>query len=451
MSLFNHISRLFFIHRLIEKHATGTPEEFANKNRLSKSGLLKILCDMKKLGYQIFFNQRGIRFILAGSLLILCFLNLSCKKLPAGTTVFKIEEIVGRSLDGVMVVLEQHGQAVDTAVIENGKFKLEKLLWDKKMCDIMFWRFAPKGAKVPIIWGHSVEVLVDGSSKIVFRAKNADDILYNRYSIETDSKLISEFEGVRKLINRKIDTIDAKLKTLLPLMDSASKHRDDAKYTVLIEQVRELENLKKYIDHFERNNYILKRPNSYASIYWLSKASDIYVNTSFYTQIAQKLTPKFKQHRYGKDFLWTLADATKKHKDSAEITLDIQSNVQDWKVKQGVKLFVLDFWASWCGPCLEEMPGAMAQKRKLDKQKVQYVFLSYDTNSQYWMANNKKFGLSDSYLIAEKGYFTNLLSIHNIPRYVITNARGKVMVKYAGKPGSQRLIAQIDSCLKQVR
>lgn len=57
MSLFNHISRLFFIDKLIEKQATGTPEQFARKNRLSKSGLLKVLQDMKRLGYPIAYNR----------------------------------------------------------------------------------------------------------------------------------------------------------------------------------------------------------------------------------------------------------------------------------------------------------------------------------------------------------------------------------------------------------
>lgn len=57
MSLLNQIKRLLFIDSLIHNKATGTPQKFAEKNRLSRSHLMNILKDMKELGYPIKYSR----------------------------------------------------------------------------------------------------------------------------------------------------------------------------------------------------------------------------------------------------------------------------------------------------------------------------------------------------------------------------------------------------------
>lgn len=375
-------------------------------------------------------------------------LIISCHRLPEGTTYFEIEGKVGKSLNGVTVVLAQHGQAVDTVVIQNGEFKFKKLLWNKKICTMMFWRYNPKGASVPIKWGHGIDVFVDGDSQMILRAENDDEILYNRYIIETDSKINKQFDQVRVRANKNVVAIELQLAALGKSLDIASESHNEREYNILLERLRILEEEKSTAKHYQIKKFIEQYPNSYPAVYWLSNASDIYVNTPFYTNIARKLAPEFRQHPYGKVFLATLADATNKNSDTAQVMLDLHANLENWKSPpQNTKLLVLDFWASWCVPCLNEIPKAIVQKGQLRKDGVDYVFLSYDTNKLAWQASALKNRLSDSYWISEKKYFTDFLAIHNIPRYVIVNAKGKVMVKHAGKPGSSELKAQIDSCL----
>jgi hypothetical protein len=57
MSVIRHIRRLQFIDYLIRKKATGNLEVFADKNRLSKSGLMQVLNDMKEMGFPIKYNR----------------------------------------------------------------------------------------------------------------------------------------------------------------------------------------------------------------------------------------------------------------------------------------------------------------------------------------------------------------------------------------------------------
>ena len=46
------------------------------------------------------------------------------------------------------------------------------------------------------------------------------------------------------------------------------------------------------------------------------------------------------------------------------------------------KLYVLNFWASWCGPCVEELPYFEKIAGTVDTTKVEFLFISLDFPSQ---------------------------------------------------------------------
>ena len=46
------------------------------------------------------------------------------------------------------------------------------------------------------------------------------------------------------------------------------------------------------------------------------------------------------------------------------------------------KVVVLDFWASWCGPCLEEMPFLIELYQELDHPSLEIVAINVDQNPQ---------------------------------------------------------------------
>ena len=48
----------------------------------------------------------------------------------------------------------------------------------------------------------------------------------------------------------------------------------------------------------------------------------------------------------------------------------------DLDMESGV--VVLNLWASWCEPCLSEMPSMLAAARALKDKGVRFVFVSYD-------------------------------------------------------------------------
>ncbi|HEX2899084.1 MAG TPA: TlpA disulfide reductase family protein [Bacteroidia bacterium] len=46
-------------------------------------------------------------------------------------------------------------------------------------------------------------------------------------------------------------------------------------------------------------------------------------------------------------------------------------------------LYVLNFWSTWCRPCVAEMPYFDRVQRELEGQKVKVIFISLDFKNQY--------------------------------------------------------------------
>jgi thiol-disulfide isomerase/thioredoxin len=62
------------------------------------------------------------------------------------------------------------------------------------------------------------------------------------------------------------------------------------------------------------------------------------------------------------------------------------STVEMTKLNSPVVIY--NFWASWCIPCLEEMPSMMALKKKFNSDQVQIIAINTDEDDQ--MANIQK-------------------------------------------------------------
>lgn len=98
------------------------------------------------------------------------------------------------------------------------------------------------------------------------------------------------------------------------------------------------------------------------------------------------------------------------------------------------KYVLIDFWASWCGPCRREFPylkQALAEAKQFGK----FHILSYsiDDNKDKWVNSIKANQLEDTnwtHISTLKGWssdVTTLFNIKAIPRTILLNPEGKVI------------------------
>ena len=94
------------------------------------------------------------------------------------------------------------------------------------------------------------------------------------------------------------------------------------------------------------------------------------------------------------------------------------------------KYVLLDFWASWCGPCRREMPHVKALYEKYHAKGFDIVGLSLDNDQKAWTGAIDKMGLTWHHLSDLKGWKSlsaTTYGINAIPATLLIGPDGKVV------------------------
>lgn len=108
-----------------------------------------------------------------------------------------------------------------------------------------------------------------------------------------------------------------------------------------------------------------------------------------------------------------------------------QVKLKDLIKKNTGKYVLIDFWASWCAPCLISLPKVKKIKEKYEDA-LSVVYLSLDKSYNPWQKAQEKNSIpkSDSYLIIngmQKDLVINDKKISTIPRYFLYDTKGQLI------------------------
>lgn len=105
------------------------------------------------------------------------------------------------------------------------------------------------------------------------------------------------------------------------------------------------------------------------------------------------------------------------------------------------KVIYIDFWASWCKPCLQEMPHSASLQDSLKNRDVTFLYISLDTSTDSWIrASNKlNFDYSQHFLFKSESKLKDLFALQAIPKYIIIDKKGNIYSPDAPRPSDPRL------------
>jgi thiol-disulfide isomerase/thioredoxin len=130
------------------------------------------------------------------------------------------------------------------------------------------------------------------------------------------------------------------------------------------------------------------------------------------------------------------------------------------------RLLVIDFWATWCSPCLREAPHFNRLREKYRDQDVRFITVSIDDEFQHWRTYLNKpdspFGTEDNYWLGmqeENPFFAFTYTqmeidsmqtvLVGLPKYVILSATGMILQNDTLKPSSPDFEQNLAAFLNQ--
>jgi thiol-disulfide isomerase/thioredoxin len=135
-------------------------------------------------------------------------------------------------------------------------------------------------------------------------------------------------------------------------------------------------------------------------------------------------------------------------KPAPEIDLDLLDGTKFVLSGQRGKIIVLDFWASWCGPCLQVMPQVDAVAHEFADQGVKLVAINLEEQEDRIKAALDRLKLKTQVALDRDGRTAERYGATSIPQTVIIDREGNVVRLFVG--GGARFGDQLRTALQEV-
>lgn len=371
--------------------------------------------------------MKKILFVLTASAAI-----ISCSKVKDGE--YLITGTATGVENGKTIILQGQDPvtrmtvALDTVKVENGKFEIKG-----KVTEPAFHTLILQGANAPfpfILETGEINVAIDKDSihksKATGTYNNEEYVKFNEDLTKTQKSLID----FQKKNNQKMQQAQQ-------AQDTATINGLMKQYMTIQTEVQE-NSKKKYLAYAEGH------PKSYITVLIVqSMLNDPSTDIKKAEALYNSLDESVKNTTPGKEIKTRLGQAkmpavgaSAAPVGSAKWRADFSAPNPEGKVvslKESLgKVTIVDFWASWCGPCRQENPNVVAIYKELHSKGLNIIGVSLDKDAAKWKEAIAKDGLTWTHVSNLKFWdepIAKQYNVESIPATFILDASGKVVAQ----------------------
>lgn len=333
---------------------------------------------------------------------------------PAGKYTLK-GKITG--IDSGMIYLsaidEQEG-TTDSVPVKNGAFTFTGTVPEP-----LLYMLKPAGAKAGKIFflesgSTTVEGTKDSLFKAVVKGGAAQDVYTGFYS------------GAWKPVTERAGEIYRRL-------DKAHGGKKEIDSTVRKAFDKEFAALEVFNDSII-NAYIKQHSGSPAVASIILDRYITYQQTAKAQRLFSTLAPSVQQSFYGKQIAKALAvdGLTAPGKPAPDFTMKDTSGKSLTLSAMKGRYVLVDFWASWCGPCRKENPNVVAAYNKYHEKGFDILGVSLDNKKEAWTKAIRVDGLTWYHVSDLKGWANEAAAaygVKSVPANFLVDRAGKIVAR----------------------
>lgn len=326
--------------------------------------------------------------------------------------------------------------ADSTVVTADGSFAL---IMDNPPMD--FYRFYTKDMKEPVL------LAIDSTQRNIKVTGDAADLLAT-YDVSgsSDSKLLQELRDRKLTYAQQLDSIKSMQAQIPADMDATIRN-------AIMQQDKKL---KKSFDS-DLRSWAIQHSSSLSSLAIISEV-DLLQAIPEYKKIRNDLQTVIPKSDYLASMdknIVSLENAAKKSKGQSHLTPGSQAPEISQTTPDGKtvslsslkgKYVLIDFWASWCGPCRRENPNVKRLYDKYAGKNFEILSVSLDSNSDRWKSAIAKDGMNWLHVSDLKKWNSAAAAdygVKSIPFTVLVDPEGKIVATKLRGQGLQQKLEEL--------
>lgn len=296
--------------------------------------------------------------------------------------------------------------------------------------DFAFKNYSPKIGfyRVKVTAQNFAMLVLDSSDKVTLTG-NLND-LGNTYKAEgsPETKLFVEYNEISKIRDLRLDSLNKAFQAVMEGSKMDSKKMDslsaifEGPYNAIVQGSNE-----KLVSKIKENN------DKYSSLIAIQVLEpDKYLDA--YKTLDAGLAKKLPNDNNVKMFhgMVQAMQATAIGQVAPDINLPAPDGKEIALSSLKGKVVLVDFWASWCGPCRKEMPNVVKAYAKFKDKGFEIYGVSLDKEKGRWVEAIAKDGITWTQVSDLRQWESSvvpLYSIQGIPYTVLLDKEGKILAK----------------------